>query len=321
MMLSFFRQLWRSPVTRILASFCILFFLLANLPLSDLWHTLRQISPLLWAAVVTAFIGGHLLGVVKWRLFISIQRYNLPFDIAFRCYFAGLFANLFLPSVAGGDVVRAGLAIRYNGEKGPVIFGSVLDRFLDINSLGILILIGAFYSPASLTAEGQEILITLSVLVLVFILAFLLLLILPLPRFVPKSFTQLIHRIQEILIQLAKNPQRALLGFAFAIFIQGGFVYLNAVLGAKCNIDLPIHVWLLAWPLAKLTAMLPISLGGIGVREVALAAILSRFGVPFSNSVGLGLVWESVLIVGGCIGGIFYLLSSRDLRATRLPSF
>ena len=75
---------------------------------------------------------------------------------------------------------------------------------------------------------------------------------------------------------------------------------------------LPLHVWFLTWPLAKISAMLPISMGGIGVREVALAVLLGRFGIPFSSAVGLGLLWESVLIAGSGIGGGFYLLSSRN---------
>ena len=37
-------------------------------------------------------------------------------------------------------------------------------------------------------------------------------------------------------------------------------------------------VWLLAWPLAKLIALAPVSLGGIGVREVALATLLLPCG-------------------------------------------
>ena len=79
--------------------------------------------------------------------------------------------------------------------------------------------------------------------------------------------------------------------------------------------------WFIAWPLAKLSAMLPVSLGGLGVREAALALILARYGISFSHSVGLGLLWESVLVAGAAIGGIFYFLSVGQVKDRESFSF
>ena len=134
----------------------------------------------------------------------------------------------------------------------------------------------------------------------------------------PKPLKGLIERIQDIIKQLIRRPQRALAAFVLAVFIQSLFVTLNAKLGAECQINLPLHIWFVVWPLAKLSAMLPIGLGGLGVRETALAVLLSRFHIPFSRSVGLGLLWESILITGGGVGGIFYALS-RKKNSRPLP--
>jgi hypothetical protein len=76
-------------------------------------------------------------------------------------------------------------------------------------------------------------------------------------------------------------------------------------------------LWFLIWPLAKLSALLPISLGGIGVREVALAVLLGRVAIPAIDSVALGLLWNSLLISGSLFGGLLYIglkyFSGRDL--------
>src|SRR5512139_1710943 len=94
--LSIFKAIWRRPVARFLTSLCILGILLGSMPLKDLWITVKHVSPSLWAFVVLAFILGHCVGVAKWRLFINMGQSKLPYLVAFRCYFAGLFANLFL---------------------------------------------------------------------------------------------------------------------------------------------------------------------------------------------------------------------------------
>ncbi|PYU09947.1 MAG: TIGR00374 family protein, partial [Acidobacteria bacterium] len=57
---------------------------------------------------------------------------------------------------------------------------------------------------------------------------------------------------------------------------------------------MPLRAWLFAWPLAKLSALLPVTQGGIGVREVALAALAAPFGAAPVLTVAVGLVWEAI---------------------------
>jgi uncharacterized membrane protein YbhN (UPF0104 family) len=64
-----------------------------------------------------------------------------------------------------------------------------------------------------------------------------------------------------------------------------------------------LAVWLFVWPLAKLSAVLPVTQGGVGVREAALAALFLSFDVPATMAVAAGLVFEAVIISGALIGG------------------
>ena len=317
-LITYFKKLAGNPVFRVLVSFCLLAILLINLPLYDLWYTLRQVPILLWMLVVMAFITGHIVGVIKWRLFINLGTKKLPVFTAFRCYFAGLFSNFFLPSAAGGDIIRAGLAIRYNDEKEAVIVGSVLDRFLDTSSLGVIILIGTLFSRTSLDRGDWSILLVLFISIIAIIVATFLFIIFPIPSILPKKIIEFFERIKGVIKKLVRNPHRAFLGFLLAVLIQSSFVILSSILGKACNIDLPLHVWFFAWPLAKLVAMIPISLGGLGVREMALAAILDRFGIPLSSSVGLGLLWETVIIAAGIFGGFFYFFTNKNMSMSNL---
>ena len=119
------------------------------------------------------------------------------------------------------------------------------------------------------------------------------LLFLPLPKGIPERLSNAVEKVRDLIIHLIKNPQRSFAGLGLDIIIQIGFVWMNMILVRAVGIDLPLTVWFMAWPLAKLFAMVPISMGGLGVREVALAVLLGRFGVPFTASVGVGLLWES----------------------------
>lgn len=307
-MISTLFKIISKPAAKLSISLLIILVLLYNLPLADLWSNIRKVPLLVWIGVLSGFLCGHIIGTFKWRLLINFGKKKLPVLEAIRCYFAGLFANLFLPSLAGGDVIRAGMAIRYNKEKGITIFGSLLDRFIDTCSLAFIILVAAIFAPRFFQPQDQQILY--SVLIIITVLAGIgvVLFFVPLPQVRFQKLTGLIQKVKQLITHIVKNPAKPLLAFFLSFCIQIGFILLNAYLANICGIHIPLLVWFLVWPLAKLSALLPISMGGIGVREVALAALLSRLLVPMADSVALGFLWESVLISGGIIGGGIYLI-------------
>ncbi len=304
-----------NPVTRLILSFLILGALLYHLPLEKLWETIRNVSLPIWLLTVVIFISGHVMGAFKWRLLINAGEKKLPFVVALRCHFAGLFANLFLPSLAGGDVVRAGLAIRSIKEKAAVILGGVLDRFLDTASLALIILLGAYLAPSTFSDSDQRVLSFVFILLSSITVFGLLILILPVSNWLPEKLHHPVAKTQEIIRQLLHTPWRAGLALGLGLIMQVSFVGINAFLGSLCGIHIPFSAWLLVWPLAKLSALLPISMGGLGVREAALAALLARLDIPLEMAVGVGLLWETVLVTGGLTGGAFYLIMNK----TSLP--
>ncbi len=72
-----------------------------------------------------------------------------------------------------------------------------------------------------------------------------------------------------------------------------------------------MHVWLFVWPLGKISAVMPLTQGGIGVREAALAALFAPFGVPAVLAVAAGLAFQAVVISGGLVGGGISLILHR----------
>jgi uncharacterized membrane protein YbhN (UPF0104 family) len=94
-----------------------------------------------------------------------------------------------------------------------------------------------------------------------------------------------------------------------SVFVQGSFVLLNGWLGASIGINVPWITWFLVWPLAKVSGLIPISLGGLGVRDATLAALLVPFGVPAAQGFVVSLLWQSILIAGGLLSGALWWVS------------
>src|SRR5690606_234670 len=92
----------------------------------------------------------------KWRLLINAAGAGLGWRPALAAYYWGLFGNLFLPSIVGGDVVRAGVALRAARSRSGLLLGSVVDRLQDVLSLGLLAGLGALLSPRALDAQSAR---------------------------------------------------------------------------------------------------------------------------------------------------------------------
>jgi uncharacterized membrane protein YbhN (UPF0104 family) len=303
---------------RILISAGVLAALLLLLPWEELRSAAVRMSAVVWLAIVAAFLAGHRLGVVKWRRMVNIGRARLSPMEGVRCYAAGLFANLCLPSIVGGDVLRAALAGKATGRPEAAVIGGIGDRLCDMVALSLIAGVGAFIARTGLPGWGANV---VGVLLIVGVVGAALFTPLVLRRPLmswPRRLRRSVGRTLVALRRLARAPRTAALVFCLSLVIQTAFVLLNAWIGRTIGIDLPLGVWFFAWPLAKVAGLLPVSLGGLGVRDATLGAILVSFGVPMAEGVVASLIWQSVLIGGGLVAGAVWWLLGRRRTARSL---
>ncbi len=140
----------------------VLFLLFRFLSGRRIWQTLETLPVHLWIFVLTGYLATHCIGVTKWRLMVSVAGSGMKWIQAARCYFAGLFGSLFLPSLIGGDLVRASMAMRIGRSKAGVLLGSLVDRSVDLVALGLLAGAGALLVPGSLDSRDRRIFLALA---------------------------------------------------------------------------------------------------------------------------------------------------------------
>jgi glycosyltransferase 2 family protein len=306
------------PGVKLLVSLGVLGLLFAFLPWDQVRESVGHVSLSLWFGVLLGFLAGHVIGVVKWRMMIQTSRKRAPFPFidAVRCYSAGLFANLYLPSIVGGDVLRAVLAGRVIGRTEAAVFAGIADRGIDVMALGLLIVAGALFTGRDVGAWSVPQLLILGFLAaLAGIVVLRLVLRRPL-RHWPARHRGRVARSLVALRRLGARPGTALAVLGLSILIQSLFVLLNAWIGYTLGVRVGLGVWFLVWPLAKVAGMLPISLGGLGVRDATLAALLVPLGVPIARGVITALAWQSVVMAGGLLGGLIWWLLGRARAGT-----
>ena len=118
-------------------------------------------------------------------------------------------------------------------------------------------------------------------------------------------------RLRRASRSMVHRPRAVAGALSLAMSVQLIFIALNIALAKSCGLHLFFREWLFAWPLAKLSAAVPVTQGGIGVREAALVALLLPFGAPAALTVAAGLAWDAIMVSGALIAGIFSLLVGR----------
>lgn len=281
------------------------------LPWADVRAAAASVPPALWLGALALFLIGHQVGVVKWRTLVHASRGRLRLRDATRFYAAGLFANLCLPTIVGGDLLRAVLAGRATGRMEAAFLAGVADRALDIATMAVLITAGALAARGALPGWSGEVL-TAGVLLgaLGTLAAAPFVLRRPLARW-PRRIRRPLGRGLVALRHLARHPGHAALALGLSLAIQSGFVFINVWIGRAVGITLPLGVWFVAWPLAKIAGLMPISLGGLAVRDATFGALLLPLGIPMAQGVVAALVWQTVMIGGGLTGGLVWWLLSR----------
>jgi len=304
----------RFPVAfllRLAATIAVLAVLFRFLPVRQVGAALRLLPWGLLGIVLAGYLAMHVVASMKWRMMVNLLGAGLSVPQAVRCYFAGLFSVLVLPSIVGGDIVRAGLALRMGRSKAAVLFGSLLDRILDFLALALLTISGAVLIPGNLSPASRRVFFIVgAAAAIVVIVVFLAIVLLPARRFSYRIRRKLV-RLREAQDAMLARPEFVLASLLLALLVQGGFITLTAVLAGAAGLRLSFHAWLFAWPMAKISALVPLTQGGIGVREATLAALLLPFGAPAAKTVAVGLAWEAVTIFGALLGGLGSFLIGR----------
>jgi uncharacterized membrane protein YbhN (UPF0104 family) len=282
---------------RLLVSAIVLAVLLALVPLRQLAAAVRAVPPGLWAAAVALFLAGHCVAAFKWQLLLRHDG-RIPRRAWLRAHFAGLAANLCLPGVAGGDVVRAECLRRSHGSGEQIAVAAVVDRALDCSALLLLAGAGMLITGGSEMSRRLVLLVGAAGLAAAAAAAVLGLLVLK----ASGRRSGLVGRLAIAARQLAARPALPLVCLLLSLGVQTMFVIINVRLGLAVGVDVLFAGWLVAWPLAKLVALVPISLAGLGVREAALVAFLRPFGAAAAPVAAAGLLWQSVLFAGGLVG-------------------
>ncbi|MBX3220850.1 MAG: flippase-like domain-containing protein [Labilithrix sp.] len=304
----------------------LLSVVLWRLPLADLAARLGQIRPsqvLVLVAIATVQVA---LSTARWWRLLRRLGERVSYAAAFGDSCVGILYNFLLPGSVGGDVVRA-LRMRARVARPHRAWStSILERIVGLFAMATLASVAAVAGvDASLPLPGWlrygTFALTLG-LAAAFVFASLPFRLLV--RFVG-------HRLPEVARVDLAGVGEDLAGplttlsvraevFGWSLVYQiSSFVFVIAcasALGAPNH----VHAILIGVPMIYVLSLVPITVGGHGLREGLYVGILGALGMPGEVALALsGAFVVSTLLFSG-VGGLFLAFDAPRAPRSRPPT-
>jgi glycosyltransferase 2 family protein len=289
----------------------------------DYWASLKSLTEarfsLVLLAVLASFIQWAMVNTLCWYVLLRAVHVRIDFLRLARANFSGLFYSLVLPGQVSGDLIK-GMQLAAEKQQSVQFLVSILmDRVTGFWVTLALTTLAAFTTNwISLWGSSKTLGAALAFLLILSLLFFfrpllnfwstvlLLLSRLRLFRLAGKHLLTLSACIQQYYLS-SPHVLTAVLISALSVLAGSTIVFIGA-----CSIGIHLPFWIFLFVTGILSAIqtLPISVAGIGVREVSYVFLLEPFGVPSESSLALSAMMFAVFVVTAICGGILELYDS-----------
>lgn len=275
-------------------------------------HHLEAVLWMTGALIVALF--SIVLSSFRWQQ--MLHALELPATLPPLLYhtLAGLFVSNFLPTTIGGDVLRATRLGASNGQRKVSAASVVLERLTGFVCLPLITLVALVTTPSLLrlgTASHMALLLSLGPLAAVS--AFMVLAANPRlgERLGGRRWLGLAMTVHLGLVRLRRHPALALTVLGAAVAYQLSIILLAWMAAHALGLTIGWTAMMAFIPVVAIAQSLPLSIGGLGLREGSLVLLLGPLGVSDSHAVALGLLLYAINMAVSLLGAPSFLVGAR----------
>jgi uncharacterized membrane protein YbhN (UPF0104 family) len=271
--------------------------------------------PAYFASAVALYLGGQVLSAYRWQLLAAILKVHARFSEFVAYTYIGMFTNLFVPGLLGGDAARSIYLGRPRNRMGEAVASVVADRVVGLLALFWLAASAAiFLNYAHLPSSVITPTILVGALALAGYLAS------PLVARLIHLMPRPIRRAGGIIAPYLHHPTTLLAPIALSVALQLVLALGQYLLAAGLGLDARLSLFILCVPIANVFASLPLTLNGLGLRESAYLVLFGMAGMGKDDAIALGLLWFAVMMVSGVTGSIAFVTTPAPSASTTAVS-
>ena len=306
------RRIARSYALRAAISIGLLAVVLSRVDLAEIGRRIVNGNWWLFALAVGVLVAALLLGGLRWHLFLVAAGVPTSRRVAVKAFLSGAFAANFLPTAVGGDLVRGWVGAKA-GYRARAYASVVADR-VSVVACAFVLAWGAVLLADDVPEASVRTLVTATV-ALVIAVSFAQLL---LAGSTPATCKRLIPRRLVPAARDLRGGLRASLAprvLAFTTLTGLGYQLLvlttTWLVAQAVDVDLAFMTLAIVLPSVLVLSAIPVSIGGLGVRELAFVALLDPFGVSATDATLVALMAGATYALATAPGAVTLLVRRR----------
>jgi glycosyltransferase 2 family protein len=270
---------WLKLLLKIAVTIVCLWYVAGKIDFAKAGTALRNANWFYLVLALIAFIISKLVAAIRLNIYFKNIGIHLPVLQNIKLYWLGMFYNLFLPGSISGDAYKVILLTKkYHVPYKKTTAAVLLDRFSGLIGLG---LIGAVYSVLVITNDlyaaaivGGAILAAIALYVVTKLYF---------KDFIPGFFSTLI----------------------LGILVQGSQVVCAYLIMAALGIPAHVTQYIFIFLVSSVVAVLPLTIGGLGIREVVFLEGSGYFGLVQENSVIISILFYLITLQTSAWGLVY----------------
>lgn len=264
-----------------------------------------------WILLAVGIAGvENFLGLLRWRIFLRLLGIDLPFWESARLFFFGLFCNFVLVGAVGGDSVKVLVLIGQGYRKTAAVFSVLLDRLSGVGALVLTSLVFITWHYDWLTRSPwvagliHFVFIYLGILVLLLVFSF----VAARTGFVERSSRRLPFRdrldsLCRMYWVVVREWRSSLLASGISVLMLLGYFLIFYAAMRAFDVHIELGRVFAFMPAVDILTAMPVSLGGVGVREKLFTVLLGDLaGVPAATAVWISLSGYLASLFWGVVG-------------------
>jgi uncharacterized membrane protein YbhN (UPF0104 family) len=277
---------WLKLLLKIAVTVACLWYVSGKIDFAAAGAALRSANWLFLSLALFFFILSKLIAAFRLNIYFKNIGIQLPQSTSIRLYWLGMFYNLFLPGSVSGDAYKVILLTKkYKVPYKKTTAAVLLDRFSGLLGLGMILTVygvivfdNHLYSTVLIAGAA------LAVAGLYFITRFYL------KDFIPSFLPTL------------------LLG----ILVQGTQVICAYLIMAALGIPSQVTAYIFIFLVSSVASVLPLTIGGLGIREVVFLEGAKYFGLTESVSVIISLLFYLITLLTSAFGMLYVFRNPLD---------
>jgi glycosyltransferase 2 family protein len=301
-----------------IVSVALLGWLVRAMVLRDGVETLgSRLGDLRWpflGAAIGLHITAAIAGTLRWRALLVARGIALPFPVLLRSFLVGRFIGAFTPSTTGLDGYRAVDVARRTGETAASASVIVVEKLFGLVAMATVCAVLLPFGLAErlgpiaiVTALGMAAVAGLGLFVLSSAERAK-----AVTRVLPGPLRGRGEKIAAGLAGAGLGGRTVVTAMGLGIFTHLCLSATFAATGASLGVDVPVGELLGVGNAIVIAVLLPVSVGGVGVREGAAVALLAGAGVTTTDAVLVALLSYLTGQVPALAGGLWLLVPDRS---------